>query len=528
MSITNRALFDALSAATDKKEINGFTDHRCKMYLTKYLRNMFEEASNIEHIIDNFLKSLKKKWQTVHRSRSAFLRNYKDWLDSSILIEQNTPSKGERGRPTVSFEEASQRSKIRKTKDLMSLTPPRLYFATSKLLEREGYKKESKDLKQVSRGNQSVYSPAKALAIMLDCSLSKANYQYLRNEAIENGISLYPTYNDVRKVKMECFPLLSDQWKVTDSSVEISLQELVNHTTKRICEINKNLFDPSFEKISLYGKIGFDGSSGQSIYKQRNTGMDRDLSDEGSVFMSCYVPIQLFALDTRQKRIVLWQNPKTSSTSYCRPVRFSFVKETIDILIKEEDFLMNAINNIQPTNIEIFKVHHTIEMTMIDGKVATALSEQTNSFQCCSICGARPTEMNFLEAVSKKPLSESSLRLGLSTLHAWIRCMECFLHIAYKLPVKKWTTRVPSEKTIILNRKNEIQQSFKNQTGLVIDVPKSSGSGTSNDGNTARRFFQNVDMTSKITGIDLTLLKRIHVILCVLSSEHVINQQKFS
>ena len=31
---------------------------------------------------------------------------------------------------------------------------------------------------------------------------------------------------------------------------------------------------------------------------------------------------------------------------------------------------------------------------------------------------------------------------------------------------------------------------LKEKLGLVVDIPKSGGSGTSNDGNTARRFFQ--------------------------------------
>ena len=56
---------------------------------------------------------------------------------------------------------------------------------------------------------------------------------------------------------------------------------------------------------------------------------------------------------------------------------------------------------------------------------------------------------------------------------------------------------------------------MKEQLGFVIDVPKSGGSGTSNDGNTGRRFFENAQIVSSITGFDLHLMKMIYVVCCV-------------
>lgn len=45
-----------------------------------------------------------------------------------------------------------------------------------------------------------------------------------------------------------------------------------------------------------------------------------------------------------------------------------------------------------------------------------------------------------------------------------------------------------------------MQRSFKNEMGLIIDKPRPGGSGTSNDGNTAKRFFRDAEKTSEITG----------------------------
>lgn len=62
--------------------------------------------------------------------------------------------------------------------------------------------------------------------------------------------------------------------------------------------------------------------------------------------------------------------------------------------------------------------------------------------------------------------------------------------------------------------------------GLIVDQPKQ-GSGTSNDGNTARRYFDNPILSSNITGVDEQLLYRFAIILQVLSCGHEINHEEF-
>ena len=38
-------------------------------------------------------------------------------------------------------------------------------------------------------------------------------------------------------------------------------------------------------------------------------------------------------------------------------------------------------------------VHHVLQLTMIDGKIHTYISDATNSMHVCSIYGASPKEM---------------------------------------------------------------------------------------------------------------------------------------
>lgn len=53
--------------------------------------------------------------------------------------------------------------------------------------------------------------------------------------------------------------------------------------------------------------------------------------------------------------------------------------------------------------------------------------------------------------------------------------------------------------------KSRIQKEYKVKTGVIIDGPKP-GFGNSNDGNTARRFCKNAELSTEITKIDIELL----------------------
>lgn len=61
--------------------------------------------------------------------------------------------------------------------------------------------------------------------------------------------------------------------------------------------------------------------------------------------------------------------------------------------------------------------------------------------------------------------------------------------------------------------------------GLIVDVPKQ-GSGTSNDGNTARRFFCDPQLTAEITGISEELIQRLHTIQQAITCGYKINVLK--
>lgn len=75
-------------------------------------------------------------------------------------------------------------------------------------------------------------------------------------------------------------------------------------------------------------------------------------------------------------------------------------------------------------------------------------------------------------------------------------------------------------------QKKHVQVRFRNEIGLIIDKP-TQGSGNTNDGNTARRFFTNPEVTADITGVNEILIRRFSVILYTMNCGKAINAEKF-
>lgn len=126
--------------------------------------------------------------------------------------------------------------------------------------------------------------------------------------------------------------------------------------------------------VTLIGKWGFDGSSGHSEYKQC---FPDSTMEDGSLFVTSYVPLRLVSTSTTSEETILWKNPRPSSTRYCRPIRFQFAKETKDLAVQEEQYFKEKINNLKPTIYKLqdreFQVNHSLQFTMVDGKICSAL-----------------------------------------------------------------------------------------------------------------------------------------------------------
>lgn len=135
--------------------------------------------------------------------------------------------------------------------------------------------------------------------------------------------------------------------------------------------------------------------------------------------------------------------------------------------------------------------------------------------------------MNDIKKMKEKCEVENAFRFGLSPLYCRVILMECILHIVYRINIKKLKVSSKSgDKDEMEEQKKKIQKDYRERTGLLLDIPKQ-GFGTTNDGNTARRFFSDPQLASRITNVDKNLINRFATISNVLASGFEINYVTF-
>lgn len=517
-----------------------------------------EDRVTVKEFCRRFTRAAAQRWQRSQRNMNTFRNQYENWLQANIdwpsciqsdsvtqgqepsddRAEENIVSQGPSTSLSIGtmtkrhrkpFEDLGNKQKKRRSDDHKGENSNELAFSAAKLLKEDGREDIASVIEYMLKNPEAaakinemlrkpvrtvIFTPEKALGLLLSLRLTKWQYMILRETAIREGAKdIYPSYYKVQQAKHQCYPP-KESVTVTDSSARITLQSLLDITVKRILESLPN--DVQDKELNLISKWGFDGASNQSRYKQK---MEGD-QDDSSIFMTSLVPLKLTAGDE-----TLWKNPKPCSALYCRPVQFTFVKESETVVISHKKQMDDEIKALIPSECNKNKVSHQLMMTMIDAKVCTYLSE-ARSNASCYLCLAKPTEMNRLDALTSKTVSTGVLEFGLSSLHARINTMECLLHISYRLDFKKWAAKGSEHKEMVEARKKIVQDKFKEELNLLIDIVKQ-GSGTTNDGNTARRFFEFPDKTASITGLDEELVRRFAVILQAITSGEQIDVLKF-
>lgn len=225
-----------------------------------------------------------------------------------------------------------------------------------------------------------------ALAYLLENSLSKSQCINFRELSISRSCELLAAYNKVREAKLKCRPF---DINVTKSVAEVPLQSLLDHTSCRIIQMQEDLFEQLGNTLSLtlIVSYGFDGTTGQSSYKQHFFGCNSLLSDD-SLFAKTIILLKL--MDHIGN--VFWINRTFQSIRFCRPVKLEFVTETKDHILAEKNNLDNQIIGLSSyvctvVNGKSISVEYDLQMTLLDGKVLNILTE-TKSCQLWPICGA--------------------------------------------------------------------------------------------------------------------------------------------
>lgn len=562
-NFNNREILNILSRYSAASEIDDIQE--AIIYILGKL-NVQEHDVDIKWINEvkaaiRTLKSRRKqKWNSVKRIKHKFESKYASWLDSTFCVPdltlqqydaQSCTVASKKGRPGLLFDEMSSRSQRRVVAEISAQQqhdPNRILMACRHAARLSGDTDLFAVIKHIQESSSTVIKKQleepkvsikkltadQALAYLLDQGLSKDNYVSMRLLVQGQGADIFPAYNHVRAAKELCRPP-KNFISITESNAEICLQALLNHTAKRIIDLQSDVIQHYYQKNQiteieavLICSWGFDGSTGHSSYKQQYQSTSKDVNDE-ELLATTLIPLRL----TTGSNEILWNNRASQSTRFCRPIRLQYVKESGRVIQMEKECIDNEIDHLKlfevvlNDNIKI-RIHFCLYLTLIDGKVFNYLTN-TKSMQTCPICRATPKQFNNLENKNTRVFlpDPKSLHYGVSPLHAWIRFLECCLHISYRLDVQAWQMRSAEHKEYFVKRKHEIQKVLWDKLGLKVDKVKAGGSGTSNDGNTARRAFENPEILSECLGLDLEMIQNFRFILIALSCQLPINPDRF-
>ncbi|CAH1099302.1 unnamed protein product [Psylliodes chrysocephalus] len=533
---TRTVLFNILNEFKGKK-----IDEKVSLFeerLLKLTNCPNQEKINFIRALRCFKSDFKKKWRDASYKEERFLKTNEHWLTSSIELPYWPEKLTQKpGRPSKTFEELCDRSKRRKTKELREQVPvEELTYAAGVSQRVSGHSDASKIIKEIiasptraaeirkvittvsKQTTVKKHTPAEALAIFVEGDFTRRRWEIIHR----SNKSIYPCYSLIQKAKKECYPDEASMC-VTETCSEVRLQALLDHTVLRlhkyVAEVVETCSEKEKQNMVLISKWGCDGSQ-QTQYKQK---FQNITDSDANIFQSSLVPLRLLVIIDGEQKKIIWQNPVPSSLRFCRPIRIRFINESKDVTKEEIRHIENQAAQLQETEVDgAGKIKHKIVFTMIDGKVCNAATDTASTMRCY-ICGQ--TSKDF-DKLIKKDVNVETLKFGLPILHARIRFFESLLHLSYKIQLKKWQARSTEEKKVVKETKEKIQEAFKEEMGLLVDVPKA-GFGNTNDGNTSRRFFADPECSSRITGVSVNLIQRFKVILEVISSGNSIDVDKF-
>lgn len=541
MFLTNAKLFELFKSTLDKNKF--VLAVRAELDINQENTSP-SEALEIEKKLLNAFFNIDTKWRKVSQSKINFESKFQSWLMGhfsletketiEIIDDQPSTSKAGRGRPLKSKDDCSEytkKKKLMESNETISTGELSAVLATKYCGERQ--KLKGNIIKAVSKASplrvlrikNSIRTPPnsqpikfsneEALSLFLDMGLTRETYCIMRTKLREHKSDVFPAYRHLRVSKQEAVP---KDCIITEESAEVKLQDLMDHTVRRIIESKtEEEINDLPKNLTLISKWGCDGSSGQSAYKQIiKTDKEETISD-ANMFMASVVPLRLKSETTEH-----WKNPSPSSTHFCRPIMFQYVKESSEVIRGTVDNIKQQISVMLPSKFQvnghIFIINHKLFLTMIDGKVLNVLTD-TKSTKTCAIC--KRTQKDFQD-FEESITDESNFEFGMAPLHARIRCMEFILKLSYTLPNDDDDGEIPN----INQRKKQIQEKLHKEIGIIVDKPKQ-GFGNFNDGNTSRRFFDNDNVAAHITGVDQIILKRLQVILNVLNCGENVNGEKF-
>ena len=191
---------------------------------------------------------------------------------------------------------------------------------------------------------------------------------------------------------------------------------------------------------------------------------------------------------------------------------------------REAARLKKEVESVEPYEIDGLKIEFNGYPTLTDGKVKVNWSEwEKKAMTNCVICRASPKQMS--KRHGKWKVNENHFALGIACLHVRL-CAFTWLckGFLYK-DFKRWSKDGPAEQALIDARKAELQRRFLEE--LDLPVYFTSQTGNSNDGNCARKAFENYEVFARIIEQPVDLVRDLGYMLDTINSSVPLDADEF-
>ncbi len=363
---------------------------------------------------------------------------------------------------------------------------------------------------------------AQALAMIIECNMTKATYQWLRNNAIKRHANIFPPYHLVLEYKESCAE--PKEIVCSQKVCEVSMQNSNDHFMERL------LLDPSILSrvltfspncnLTMVTKFGGDGFS-----VTRYKGFE---FDEKSVFACTTVCVMLKAEDRATgKSCVVWANPRANSPFACRPLVFKYMKENKANSSSIGQKLLSDARHLQPFNhASGVTINYKAFPSLLDGK-AKVHWLGTSATSVCIGCNASPKLMKNRRHPKFLRCPAKNLTVGFSQCHLRQRLLYWLVKGCEYRDFCYWRIRSKMDRKNAKQRRKEYQQEFRIKLGIKVNETDATTKGNSNCGQTAKTCFENIDTFTEILRIyPRTLIFKFKILLEALACGQPVDPQK--
>ncbi|CAG7785897.1 unnamed protein product [Allacma fusca] len=262
-------------------------------------------------------------------------------------MEDITNGQNKKGRKSLPWNEKAAKTKeeeiLKFSRELMTMPKEKVLSSVVKMLKETGDKDLTAVIKAATRNSDVAKSAKKklkteelivtpltkmeAVGLVFDCKLTKFQYKLLREKINSCGQKILPCYDHVTSAKIECRPP-PESVSISERTASVKLQGLLTHTLERIVLLSNDFIcethiraGKKHEMLRLKCSYGFDGSSGQSNYKQGYASSSNgSSSDDSSLCVTTMIPLGL----ENHNGIQYWRNNSPQITRFCRPLHLSY------------------------------------------------------------------------------------------------------------------------------------------------------------------------------------------------------------